>query len=159
MVRRACALAELIGAAVLVGGLLATGAIGVTAFRSSDLLTHEQAGRFMARVFEGSLAIEATAVFLILVGGTLGALSARRASPLVVVLPLLCFLPVLGHVKLARDMGEIRARHGGTLDGLAEDDPDRVLFRQLHGVYNGTALLLLGIGLASLGRYAFRSEP
>src|SRR5437667_10232753 len=53
---------ELLGAAVLVGGLCTAGAIGWLAFNSPDILSREQAGRFMAKVFEGSLFVEAAAV-------------------------------------------------------------------------------------------------
>ncbi|HVY61774.1 MAG TPA: hypothetical protein VHF22_08985 [Planctomycetota bacterium] len=157
LVRRLCAFAELFGAALLVGGLIATGAVGLTAFRSPDLLTHEQAGRFMARIFEGSLLVEATAVFLVVAGGIGGALSGGKASPLLLLLPILCFAPVAAHAKLSASMRGIRERHGGTLEGLAQDDPDRREFGKLHGIYNGVALVVLGIGLASLGRHALRT--
>lgn len=143
------AFAELLGAAAIVGGLGATAAIGVTAFRSTDLLSHEQAGRFMARVFEGSLYVEAAAVGLIVLGALLGG-AFKRAG----VTALLAGALVAGHFMLGADMREIRLAHDGTLEGLAADDPDRVRFGRRHAEYEVVASSLLLLGLGTLGTRA-----
>ena len=73
---------ELLGAALLVGGLAAAAAIGGVTFGSPDVLSFEQAGRLMARVFEGSIFVEASAVATICVGALLA--GRLKASHLVV---------------------------------------------------------------------------
>ena len=56
---------------------------------------------------------------------------------------------VLSHFGLGREMGTIRAAHGGTLVNLPKEHADRARFGKLHGVYSGLAmgLLLLGAGV------------
>jgi hypothetical protein len=140
---------ELIGAAVLVGGLGAAAAIGAVTFGSPDVLSHEQAGRLMARVFEGSIFVEAAAVAITCVGALLAGRLRRAVGVLVMAGAL-----VLGHVALGDQMRDIRLSHGGSLSALEKDHPDRMAFGKRHGVYNVLALGLVGFGLGVLRLHA-----
>jgi hypothetical protein len=151
MLTRVLSFAELFGAALLVGGLLAAGAIGALAFHGS-ILTHELAGRFMAEVFERSLAVEAVAAALLALG-LLGRLRAWRA-----LVALATVAIVAGHFVVGGRMHAIRASHGGTLEGLALDDPERVEFGKLHGVYALASIGLIACGVSVLVCAALRER-
>ncbi|MBI5368358.1 MAG: hypothetical protein HZA54_15085 [Planctomycetes bacterium] len=162
---RICAFFEILGAAILVGGLAATAAIGVTAFSSTDILSHELAGRLMARVFEGAewVQLGAIAVILLAMFGRVLALRAVGRPPRIFMrlLPLLWMLvliTVVGEHKLIERMRTLRAAHGGTLAAVAADDPDRVEFGQAHRMYafGSVTMMVLGVGL--LAYHALREE-
>jgi hypothetical protein len=135
---------ELTGAALLVGGLAATVGIAQLAFGSPDILTREQAGRFMAKVFEASVFVEAGAVGLILLG------SAARRSRDLVFAALFGFLVVAAHVWMVDRMTAIRTAHGGSVATLDPEDPDRKEFGRLHGFYALATIGLLAVGLGAL---------
>lgn len=146
-------LAELLAAALLVGGLAASFAIGNFAFSSASPLTREQAGRFMARVFEASPYVE---------GGALAIVVAARAARgyvrrAVAMLPFAAGA-VGGHLYLTLEMRAIRLAHGGSIADLAPGDPERSRFMSLHGFYFLGALLILAYGIALLLEHARRRE-
>ncbi len=136
---------ELFGAAVLVGGILSVTAIGQTAFRSPDIVSHDQAGRLMSRVFEGSLLVEAACVGIIAIGAV-GAGRIKRCA----IIAILGGALVGGHFALASGMREIRLAHGGSVSGLPKDHPDRQAFGKKHGIYVVLSLALLGLSLGVL---------
>lgn len=139
---------ELLGAAILAGGLVAVAAIGQVAFQSPDILTHDQAGRFMTRIFEGSLLVETGAVGLI----ALGALTSGRIKRCALVAVLGGAL-IAGHFALAAGMRDIRLRNGGSVSALAKEHPDRQAFGRQHGIYVllSVGLLALGLGILAIG--------
>jgi len=144
-------LLELLGAAVLVGGLAAAGAIGWLAFNSPEVLSRDEAGRFMAKVFERSLWVELGAFFLAVGPRRIRARLAGRGvswgASAVLLVGLFC---LTSHVTLGTSMRRLREAHGGSISSLPADDPDRREFGKLHGLYNLAALGLLGCGLAVL---------
>ena len=141
---------ELTGAAILVGGLAATVGIAQIAFGSPDILTRDQAGRFMAKVFEASVFVEAGAIGLILLGSLV-----RRARGLIFA-ALFGLIVVAGHLWLVGRMSALREAHGGSVGALSTDDPDRKEFGRLHGIY---ALATLGIAAVGLGALYGGGKP
>jgi hypothetical protein len=141
---------ELLGAALIVGGIVTSAIAGVLAFRSTEILSHEQAGLFMAKVFERVFDLEIVGAILV----ALGIPFWRRPRGVANWAFLLVALAIFGQDRIARRMRVLRADAGGAIDRIAEDDPRRQEFRRLHGAYEGVSLAALAGGLLVLGANA-----
>jgi hypothetical protein len=150
---RAARFVEVLAAALLVGGLVATAAIAQVAFGSPEILSRETAGRLMAEVFERSISLEQVCALAILLG-----VGVQRRTDRLALVAVLLLTSTTAHVELAKSMREIRMRHGGTTANLAPEHEDRRRFGVLHGLYSGASLAGLAGGLVVLGAHALRKE-
>lgn len=152
-IQKGAAFLSLVGGALLVGGLATTAIVANLAFRSPEILTREQAGLLNAKIFDAFLYVEAVAIALVAFGNVLlGASGVRGVGRRVLWLVLAC--GVFGHLFLGQRMRALRIEAGGSIERISTEDPRRLEFRRLHGIYMGVSLALLLGGTAVLASNA-----
>jgi hypothetical protein len=138
-----------LGAALVVGGLVTSALAALLAFRSPEILSHEQAGLYNAKLFEALLLVEGGGAAAAILG-----LALRGLRALGVAAALLLVLGLGGALAIETRMRALREDAGGAIDRVAKDDPRRVEFGRLHGAYQAAALLMLAGGVLAIARTA-----
>jgi hypothetical protein len=141
-----------LGAAALVGSLLASAVVAQIAFRfaaaSPDILSREAAGLLAGRMFEVFVYLEIGATLLIVLGNLRRRSIGRQIATWTIMLAL------AGHIGIGRAMRAVRAEAGGSIERVAKEDPLRRQFGRLHGYYVIASTVMLAGALAVLASIA-----
>lgn len=145
---------QLLGAALVVGGIVTSAIAGVLAFRSPEILSHEQAGLFAAKVFDRVLVLQLIGALLVGLGVAVSRPRMGWAPHMARVGFVMITLGIIGEYRLANEMRALRADAGGSIDKVAKEDPRRVEFGKLHQSYEGASLVALAGGVLVLVHFA-----